>query len=92
VHGDAAGTETLRRILCDWLRDIGLVSAGHAAELDRYVGYYKPYATSHDDLDDDKAFQAEVRNATRSLVQAVKLIRRGKFQQPDARLREVRPK
>ena len=48
VHGDAAGTETLRRILVDWLKDMGLVSAGHAAELDRYVGYYEPYATSHD--------------------------------------------
>jgi len=92
VHGDAAGTETLRRILADWLRDIGLVSAGHAAELDRYVGYYEPYATSHDALDRDRALQDETRNAARALVQAVKLMRRGKFAQPDARLREVRPK
>ena len=92
VHGDAAGCETLRRILCDWLRDIGLISAGHAAELDRYVGYYKPYATSHDDLDEDTAFQAEVRNAARSLMQAVKLMRRGRLPQPDARLTEIRPK
>ena len=92
VHGDAAGTETLRRILADWLRDIGLVSAGHAAELDRYVGYYEPYATSHDALDHDRALQEETRNAARALVRAVKLIRRGKFVQPDAGLREVRPK
>ncbi len=35
----------LRRILVDWLKDMGLISAGHAAELDRYVGYYEPYAT-----------------------------------------------
>jgi multimeric flavodoxin WrbA len=92
VHGDAAGAETLRRILCDWLRDIGLIGAGHAAELDRYVGYYKPYATSHDDLDEDDAFHAEVRNAARALVQAVKLMRRGRLAEPGARLREVRPK
>ena len=92
VHGDAAGVETLRRILGDWLRDIGLVSAGHAAELDRHVGYYEPYATSHDALDRDRALQEETRNAARALVQAVKLIRRNKFAQPDARLREVRPK
>ena len=92
VHGDAAGAETLRRILSDWLRDIGLIGAGHAAELDRYIGYYKPYATSHDDLDEDKTFQAEVRNAARALVQAVKLLRRGRLAQPDARLREIRPK
>jgi multimeric flavodoxin WrbA len=92
VHGDTAGTETLRRILTDWLKDMGLVSAGHAAELDRYVGYYAPYATSHDELDADKALQAEVRNAARTLVQAVKLMRRGKLAQPDAALPDVRPK
>ncbi len=92
VHGDAAGTETLRRILVDWLKDMGLVSAGHAAELDRYVGYYEPYATSHDALDRDKDFQEETRNAARALIEAVKLMRRGKFAQPDARLREVRAK
>ena len=83
--------ETLRRILVDWLKDMGLVSAGHAAELDRYVGYYEPYATNHDALDRDQAFQEETRNAARALVQAVKLMRRGQFAQPDARLREVRP-
>lgn len=92
VHGDAAGTETLRRILCDWLTDMGLIGAGHAALLDRTIGYYRPYATSHDDLDADKSFQAEIRNAARSLVQAVRLMRSGKLAQPDARLAEVRPK
>ena len=44
-------------------------------ELDRYVGYYEPYATSHDALDRDRALQEETRNAARALVQAVKLIR-----------------
>jgi multimeric flavodoxin WrbA len=92
VHGDAAGAETLRRILVDWLKDIGLVSAGHAAELDRYLGYYEPYATSHEALDRDKDLQEETRNAARALVQAVKLLRRGRLAEPDARLREVRPK
>jgi multimeric flavodoxin WrbA len=92
VHGDAAGSETLCRILVDWLKDMGLVSAGHAAELDRYVGYYAPYATSHDALDRDKAFQEETRNAARALVEAVKLMRRGQLAQPDARLHDVRPK
>ena len=50
------------------------------------VGYMQPYATSHDDLDRDTAFQEEVRNAARALVQAVKLTRRGELQQPDANL------
>ena len=92
VHGDAAGAETLRRTLSDWLSDMGLIAAGHAAQVDGYVGYYKPYATSHDDLDHDKEFQEEVRNAARSLIHAVRLLRRGEFKQPDAALREPRPK
>jgi multimeric flavodoxin WrbA len=92
VHGDATGAETLRRILADWLTDMGLIPAAHMAMVDGYVGYYKPYATSHDDLDRDKDFQEEVRNAARSLVTAAHLLRRGELKQPDAGLREPRPK
>ena len=47
VHADTAGAETLRRILVDWSKDMGFIPAGHAAQLDRYLGYYEPYATSH---------------------------------------------
>jgi hypothetical protein len=92
VHGDAAGVETLRRSLTDWLTDMGLIPAGRAGMVDGYVGYYKPYATSHDDLDADKDFHGEVRNAARSLVNAVRLLRRGEFKQPDSSLRDPRPK
>ena len=92
VHGDALGAETLRRSLTDWLTDMGLIVAGRAALVDGYVGYYKPYATSHDELDEDKDFQEEVSNAARSLTRAVRLLRRGKLKQPDASLREPRPK
>ncbi len=92
VHGDAAGAHTLSGMLADWLTDMGLVRAGNSAVLDGYVGYYEPYATSHDHLDQDKDFQEEVRNAARSLVNAVRLMRRGELKQPDAALREPRPK
>jgi multimeric flavodoxin WrbA len=92
VHGDAAGAETLRRILTDWLEDMGLIVSGHAALVDRYVGYYKPYASSHDELDRDKDFDEEVRNAARSLINGVGLLRRGQLKQPDASLRDPRPK
>jgi multimeric flavodoxin WrbA len=92
VHGDAAGAETLRRILVDWFKDMGLISAGPMAELDRYLGYYEPYATSHEALDRDRALQEETRNAARALVRAVKLLRRGRLAEPDVRLHEVRPK
>ena len=92
AHGDAAGAETLRRSLSDWLADMGLLSAGHKATIDRYVGYYEPYAESHPALDADRAFQEETRNAARALVKAVKLLRTGRFAQPDAGLGDPRPK
>ena len=71
MHGDSGGVETLRRSLSDWLTDMRLISAGSMAECDGYVGYMKPYATSHEDLDSDTAFQARVRNAARALGAAV---------------------
>ena len=92
VHGDAAGVENLRRILTDWLTDIGLIPAGQSALVGRYIGYYEPYATSHDDLDQEKDFHEEVRNAARSLVQAVRLLRRGDLKLPDASLTDPRQK
>jgi multimeric flavodoxin WrbA len=92
VHGDASGTENLRRILTDWLTDMGLMPAGHKAVLDRYVGYYADYATSHDDLDADKAFQEEVRNAAHALIAAIKLQRKGKLTPADAGIKDPRPK
>jgi multimeric flavodoxin WrbA len=92
VHGDASGTENLRRILTDWLTDMGLVPAGSKALLDRYIGYYRDYATSHDDLDRDRDFQAEIRNAAETLIAAVALKRKGKFVEPDAKLKTPRPK
>jgi multimeric flavodoxin WrbA len=92
VHGDAEGAETLRRSLSDWLTDMQLVPAAPGAVLDRYVGYYEPYATSHDALDHDTAFQEEVRNAARALVEAVRLSRAGQLPRPDGTLRDPRPK
>lgn len=92
VHGDAAGAENLRRILSDWMQDIGMIPSGHLSMLDRYVGYLAPYATSHDDLDADTDFQEDVRNAARALVQAVKDRRSGKLDPPDRGLHEPRPK
>lgn len=69
-----------------------MIAAGHAAVIDSYIGYYKPYATSHQELDQDHGFQEEVRNAARSLVNAVRLLRRGDLKQPDGSLRDPRPK
>ena len=46
VHGDTEGAESLRRALSDWLLNMELVPAGGLAVMDRYVGYYEPYATA----------------------------------------------
>ena len=92
VHGDTAGTENLRRILTDWMEDMALIPAGHMSHVDRYVGYYEPYATSHDDLDKDKNLQDDVRNAARALMQAVKDRRSGKLEPPDRGLKDPEPK
>ena len=92
VHGDAAGVENLRRILSDWLQDIGLIGCGHKSQFGAYVGYLEPYANSHKDLDEDEDFQEDVKNAARALIEGVKLLRKGELKQPDASLHEARPK
>jgi multimeric flavodoxin WrbA len=92
VHGDAAGVDTVRRGLTDWLLDMKLVQAGASATIGRYIGYYEPYATSHEALDRDTALAGEVRNAARSLTSAVRQIRRGRYRAPDDGLSEPRPK
>src|SRR6185436_11021744 len=91
VHGDAAGAETLRRSLSYWLADMELVSAGQVANFDRYVGYYEPYATSHDALDQDAAIHEEVRNAARALMGKVRELRGAKHFDANA-LESPRPK
>jgi multimeric flavodoxin WrbA len=92
VHGDVAGVDGVRRALCDWLDWMGLLRAGAHAQLDRYIGYYQPYALSHDALDADTAIQEEVRNAARAVASAVRELRAGHLRDPGGRLEEPRPK
>jgi multimeric flavodoxin WrbA len=92
VHGDAAGAEGLRRILVDWLTDMGLLPAGPVPGIDRYIGYYRAYATSHADLDGDRAVWDEVHNQALTLVAAVQQIRAGRCKRPDAGLEPPREK
>lgn len=79
VHGDAEGIENARRAISDWLCFMRLCPAGPSAQLERYIGYWKPYAISHDELDADEAVQEEVRNAARTLVEAVSANRSGRL-------------
>ena len=94
VHGDADGVEGLRRSLCDWLQDMELVPAGAVSALGRFIGYYQPYATSHDALDADEGLTEEVRNVARAVVAAVRMVRAGESLDAGAvaGLRQPRPK
>jgi len=76
----------------DWLPDMGLVQAGPSAVLDAWIGYYRPYATSHEDLDADADIMTEVENAALSLAAMVAQIRSGAYRAPDAGLHEPRQK
>jgi multimeric flavodoxin WrbA len=92
VHGDVAGIEETRYALTDWLEWMGLVDAGPKSRLDRFIGYYKPYATSHEELDRDTEVQEEVRNVARAVAAAVGEMRAGKLSRPDAKLERPRAK
>ena len=92
VHGDVEGVENVRRSVADWLRYTHLIPAGPPAELDRYIGYWEPYATSHDALDADTAIQEEVRNAARTLLEAVQASRAGQQIAAGSGLKPVRQK
>jgi multimeric flavodoxin WrbA len=92
VHADTIGAETARRSLVDWASDLHMIPAGAPAELDAYVGYYEPYATSHEALDRDGDFQAEVRGAATTLCEAIEAQRAGRLVTAGQELKEPRPK
>ena len=92
VHGDVAGIESTRRALSDWLHWMGLLDAGFGAQLDRYIGYYEPYATSHEALDKDVDAQEEVKRAARAVAISVGLMRDGRMRHGDDDLPKPRTK
>lgn len=92
VHGDVAGIEGSRRALSDWLDWMGFIDAGVQARLDRYIGYFEPYATSHVALDQDEKMQEEARNVARAVAKAVVELRSGRLQAVQPELSRPRPK
>jgi multimeric flavodoxin WrbA len=92
VHGDVEGAENVRRAIHDWLCFMDLCPAGPKAMLDRYIGYWQPYATSHEALDADEAVQEEVRNAARTLLDGVSAERAGKLAAAGTGLKPPRQK
>jgi len=92
AHGDVEGVANVRRAVSDWLAYMHLIPAGTKAELDRYIGYWKPYATSHAELDRDAAIQGEVANAAMTLIAAVTAARAGRLVDAGSGLHEPRQK
>lgn len=92
IHGDVAGIEGSRRALSDWLDWMGFIDAGAQSRLERFIGYYEPYANSHDALDKDKSIQEETRNVARAVVKAVEELRNGRLQAIQPILSRPRPK
>lgn len=91
VHGDVAGIEGSRRALTDWLDWMGFIECGAKSRLDRFIGYYEPYATSHATLDRDEAVQKEVVNVAQAIAVCIDEIRSG-HKEPDDGLEAVRAK
>ncbi|MDM9645599.1 NAD(P)H-dependent oxidoreductase [Rhizobium sp. S163] len=77
VHCDTEGAENVRRSVSDWLKSMELVPVGVRAEVDRYIGYWEPYATNHVAYEKDAGFQEEVKVAARTLYDAVAATRTG---------------
>jgi multimeric flavodoxin WrbA len=92
AHGDSQGHEGVREALAGWLASIGMLQAGTQAAVDTLIGYYEPYATSHDQLDAQPETFVQVENAAKSLVNMVRAIRTGAYRAPDAGLRNPRQK
>ncbi|MBC7396908.1 MAG: flavodoxin family protein, partial [Bdellovibrionales bacterium] len=74
THGDTEGALSVKLSICSWLKDSGLISAGNQAEIDRYIGYYEPYAISHDALDHADEIFKEVDNAACLLANSAQAI------------------
>jgi multimeric flavodoxin WrbA len=92
VHGDVSGASGLRGTLADWLDYIGLISCGGQSQIDRYIGYFEPYATSHDALDDDKPMVEETRNVARAVSNAIYALREGRLFIADKDIKPPRQK
>jgi hypothetical protein len=88
VHGDAGDVGSVQNALSAWLEWMGFLSSGAQSRIGRYIGYFEPYATSHQSLDQDLCVMEETRNVARCIANAIEALRAGKLLAPD---REVGP-
>lgn len=69
-----------------------LAPAGALAEVDRYIGYWEPYAASHVAYEKDEGFQGEVKVAAGTLHEAAVATRNGKQVAAGSHLNPAREK
>lgn len=70
VHGDATGVDQLKNALSDWLEEMELIPVTNFGNFARYIGYFGPYATSHEALDQDPNMMDDTLNAIKALLGA----------------------
>jgi hypothetical protein len=92
AHGDTADVESVSGALAGWLEWMDLIPAGNKSLVDRYIGYWEPYATSHDALDKDAGIIGETRNVAYAVARAVQAMRDGTLTVPDKGLKAPREK
>ena len=92
VHGDTQGADQLKSVLTDWLDEMMLIPSGNQGSYARYIGYFEPYATSHEALDKDRKLQAEVVNAAMSLALTARAKMNHLLDSMDPHLEDPRPK
>jgi hypothetical protein len=83
------GVDGNRRPLADRLDWMGPIDAGRRFRLGRDIGYWQPYATSHEAVDRDEAVQDEARQVARAVARVTREMRAGKIQPP---LRQPQPR
>jgi hypothetical protein len=83
VHGDDA--DATRSALTGWFDALGMVDSDSFATLDRYLGYREASAGAGPQRKADADYEAEVRNVTRAVANAVTELRAGRLSPPERR-------
>lgn len=92
THGDTTGVDEVKNALTNWLTEMMLIPSSIYGQLGRYIGYYGPYATSHDAFDSDHALIEEIRLSSEALAMNVMAERAKKLVTQIPHLHDPRPK
>lgn len=92
VHGDTMGVDDLKNSLTAWLNEIMLIPSSVYGQIGRYIGYYGPYAESHEALDKDHALMEEIKVSAEALAMNVRAERAKKLETQVPNLHDPRPK